>query len=316
MASAVDMETGMRGYLLAGQDAFLALYTDGSERFFELASSLSETMNDNPAQVALLSETQATITEWKEKVTEPAIALRRQIGNAKTMDDMADLIGEARGKKYFDRFRTLMGEFSAEETALMEQRQASNEGTVSTIFLLIALCVGFAILIGGFLAWIIGNGIARPISAMTRLADGDHEVEVPGVGRKDEIGDMADTVQVFKENAINVQRMEGEAEQQRLDGEKKMRDERNQLADSFEEAVMGIVQSVGDSASTMSSSAEQMQGIAELTTDRSATVQEISRQVTTSSEISQNAVEESKRATTNVQSLAEASQKKLATWSA
>ena len=116
MAAAVDMETGMRGYLLAGQDAFLAPYTDGGKRFFELAGSLSETVNDNPAQVELLAETQTTITEWREKVTEPAIALRRQIGSARTMDDMADLIGEARGKKYFDQFRQLMGAFSARGT--------------------------------------------------------------------------------------------------------------------------------------------------------------------------------------------------------
>ena len=338
MAAAVDMETGMRGYLLAGQDAFLAPYTDGGKRFFELAGSLSETVNDNPAQVGLLAETQTTITEWREKVTEPAIALRRQIGSARTMDDMADLIGEARGKKYFDQFRQLMGAFSAEENTLMEQRQASNEGTVMTTYLLIALCVGFAILIGVVLAWFIGNGIARPISAMTnamqRLAEGDHEVEVPGTERKDEIGEMAGTVQVFKDNAINVKRMEGEQEQQRLDNEKKMRDERSELADSFESAVMGIVQSVGDSAQTMSGSAEQMRGIAERTSAQSATVttastqasanvqsvatateemsasvQEISRQVASSSEISDSAVEESQRATEQVQGLAEASQK-------
>ena len=338
MAAAVDMETGMRGYLLAGQDAFLAPYTDGGKRFFELAGSLSETVNDNPAQVELLAETQTTITEWREKVTEPAIALRRQIGSARTMDDMADLIGEARGKKYFDQFRQLMGAFSAEENTLMEQRQASNEGTVMTTYLLIALCVGFAILIGVVLAWFIGNGIARPISAMTnamqRLAEGDHEVEVPGTERKDEIGEMAGTVQVFKDNAINVKRMEGEQEQQRLDNEKKMRDERSELADSFESAVMGIVQSVGDSAQTMSGSAEQMRGIAERTSAQSATVttastqasanvqsvatateemsaslQEISRQVASSSEISDSAVEESQRATEQVQGLAEASQK-------
>jgi methyl-accepting chemotaxis protein len=338
MAAAVDMETGMRGYLLAGQDAFLAPYTDGGKRFFELTGSLSQTVNDNPAQVKLLKETLATISEWKEKGTEPAIALRREIGSAKTMDDMADLIGEARGKKYFDQFRQLMGEFSAEETALMEQRQASNEGTVWTTYLLIALCVGLAILIGGLLAWVIGNGIARPIGAMTeamtRLAKGDNEVEIPGIDRKDEIGDMAGTVQVFKDNAIAVKRMEGEQEQQRLDNEKKMREERNQLADNFESAVMGIVQSVGDAANTMSGSAEQMRGIAERTSERSATVttasmqasanvqsvatateemsasvQEISRQVVTSSDISNKAVEESRQATEQVQGLAEASQK-------
>ena len=338
MAAAVDMETGMRGYLLAGKDEFLAPYTDGGKRFHELAGNLRQTVNDNPAQVELLKETEATIGEWRNKVTEPTIALRRQIGDARTMDDMADLIGEARGKKYFDEFRRLMGEFSADETALMEQRQASNESTVSTTFMLIAACVGIAILIGLVLAWIIGNGIARPIGSMTaamvRLAEGDHAVEVPGTERTDEIGAMAETVQVFKDNAINVKRMEEEQEQQRLANEKRLQEERNQLADNFESAVMGIVQSVGDAATAMNGSANEMRGIAEQTSNRSAavtsasvqasanvqsvatateemsaSVQEISRQVSTSSEISNDAVTESQRATEQVQGLAEASQR-------
>ncbi len=338
LAAAVDMETGMRGYLLAGQEEFLTPYNEGAKHFHDLARDLEKTVDDNPAQVKLLKEAEHTLDEWREKVTEPTIALRRQIGDAKTMDDMADLIAEARGKKYFDRFRQLMGEFSAEEEALMHERQASNEQTVTNTFTLIAICAAVAIAIGLVLAWLIGNGIARPINSMTdamkRLAGGDLEVEVPGTERKDEVGDMAGTVQVFKENAINVKRMESEQEQQRLDNEKKLKDERNKLADDFESAVMGIVQSVGNAADTMSSSAEQMRGIAEQTSERSTTVtsasvqasanvqsvatateemsasvQEISRQVSNSSDISDGAVDESQRATEQVQGLVEASQK-------
>ena len=212
MAAAVDMETGMRGYLLAGQEAFLAPYSDGAKRFFELAGGLSRTVNDNPAQVKLLAETQATITEWRGKVTEPAIALRRQIGNAKTMDDMADLIGEARGKRYFDRFRELMSVFSNEETNLMEQRLASNASTVVTTYTLISLFIGIGILIGIVLAWFIGNGIARPIAAMTEtmllLSKGDYAVEISYTERRDEIGAMAGAVLVFKNNAIERDRLE------------------------------------------------------------------------------------------------------------
>ena len=50
-ASAVDMETGMRGYLLAGKEDFLGPYTAGQERFTKLTEELKGTVNDNPAQV-------------------------------------------------------------------------------------------------------------------------------------------------------------------------------------------------------------------------------------------------------------------------
>ena len=77
-------------------------------------------MADNAAQVSLLNETDQTIKDWKTKLTQPAINLRRKVGTAKTMDDIADLVVEARGKKYFDGFCNIMGEFMAKETGLME----------------------------------------------------------------------------------------------------------------------------------------------------------------------------------------------------
>ncbi|KIC13324.1 CHASE3 domain-containing protein, partial [Leisingera sp. ANG-Vp] len=131
IAAAVDMETGMRGYLLAGQDAFLEPYNAGGTRFGELVAGLSETVSDNPAQVALLGEVQATIDGWRQNVTEPMIALRREIGDAATMDDMADLVGEGRGKTYFDAFRQVMADFQAEEETLMAARREANEAISS-----------------------------------------------------------------------------------------------------------------------------------------------------------------------------------------
>jgi methyl-accepting chemotaxis protein len=64
---------------------------------------------------------------------------------------------------------------------------------------------------------IIGNVVATPILSMTqamrRLAAGDLNMTVPGIGRRDEIGAMAETVQVFKNNAVEMQRLEMEQAQ-------------------------------------------------------------------------------------------------------
>ncbi|SQD78227.1 CHASE3 domain-containing protein [Moritella yayanosii] len=122
-AAAVDMETGMRGYLLAGKADFLAPYKNGEQTFNTLTSNLSETVSDNPAQVALIKDIKRTIYEWQKNVTEPVIALRTEIGNAKNMDDMADLIGQAQGKKYFDKFRAQLTTFIERERKLMTERK-------------------------------------------------------------------------------------------------------------------------------------------------------------------------------------------------
>jgi len=122
-AAGVDMETGMRGYLLAGDKEFLAPYDSGNKKFNLLITSLTETVSDNPAQVQLLQEVSTTIKEWQTNVTEPNITLRAQIGDEKTMNDMADLIGQAKGKQYFDKFRQHLILFVERENILLKQRQ-------------------------------------------------------------------------------------------------------------------------------------------------------------------------------------------------
>lgn len=206
LAHAVDMETGMRGFLLAGREEFLAPLTSGRSGFSALVAIIAETVSDNPAQVTLAAEMKATIDEWYADVVEPIIALRREIGDAPTMDDMADLIGEARGKKYFDAFRAIMSEFMAIEEGLIIARQAENEATVSTTEITINAVAAVALVLGLALALLIGRSISTPIAAMTdamrRLADGDTSVEILGRSRGDEVGAMARATQVFKEAAI------------------------------------------------------------------------------------------------------------------
>ncbi len=104
-ASAVDMQTGMRGYLLAGKEEYLAPYKAGRERFSQLSNELKKIVNDNSAQVELLREMEKIIGDWQSNVTESTIELRREIGDAKTMDDIARLVGQKKGKVYFDKFR-------------------------------------------------------------------------------------------------------------------------------------------------------------------------------------------------------------------
>ena len=123
VGSAVDMETGMRGYLLAGEDGFLDPYRSGEEATYSGLAALREAVSDNPAQVARLNQVEATLREWQANVTEPTIALRREIGDAKTMNDMAALVGEARGKVYFDGFRGQIATFVEREATLLAQRR-------------------------------------------------------------------------------------------------------------------------------------------------------------------------------------------------
>ena len=338
LAAAVDMETGMRGYLLAAREDFLAPYESGRASFFDLSASLKETVNDNPAQVELLGEAQQTIRDWQANVTEPTIALRRQIGDAKNMDDMADLVGEARGKQFFDAFRGLMADFREEELGLMAIRQASNESTVTSTFLIMAVTVGVGLIAGIGLAWIVGNGIAGPIARMTAsmgtLAKGDTSVEIPGTDRSDEIGEMAGAVQVFKDNAIERTQLEEQQAQKDKEAEEKKRRDMAELADTFEASVNEVIESVASGSTEMQSTAESMSSTAEETNrqasavasaseqaaanvqtvasaaeELSSSVAEVNTQVVESARMSQEAQEKAEKTNEQIKGLAEASQK-------
>jgi methyl-accepting chemotaxis protein len=190
---------------------------------------------------------------------------------------------------------------------------------------LLAMALGLGgLVVGVALAWLIGRGISRPVvrmcAAMRALAGGDSAVDIPGVGRKDEIGEMAGAVQVFKDSMNEAERLRAEQEGQKARAEQERRQAMMKLADSFESGVKGIVSAVAKQSTEMQASAQAMTHTAEQATQRasavaaaveqasanvqtvassaeelSVSVLEISRQVQESSIISGQAVSEAER---------------------
>ncbi|MEB2844752.1 HAMP domain-containing protein [Rhizobiales bacterium RZME27] len=96
----------------------------------------------------------------------------------------------------------------AELTAIGEGLHMFSE----TVLILVSVVTMLGVLIGAAFGLITGrrhlsNPIVELTGAMTRIADGDFNTQVPSVGRKDEIGDMAAAVEVFKRNGLEVSRM-------------------------------------------------------------------------------------------------------------
>ena len=163
LASAVDMETGMRGYLLAGQEQFLEPYNGGGAKFTELLTGLKQTVSDNPEQVTLLSEIETTISGWKTDVVEPTLQLRRKIGDAATMNDMADLVAEARGKVYFDKFREQIATFNDREASLLGARKTEAANAAATARITVLGASGAALVIAGLIVLLLVRAIVKPV---------------------------------------------------------------------------------------------------------------------------------------------------------
>ena len=192
--------------------------------------------------------------------------------------------------------------------------------------------------VSGGIAWMIGRSISRPLdqlgARMRGLADGKLEGDIPGIERGDEVGAMAATVQIFKDNALRIRGLEKiEAEtQQRAAAERRAAMEN--IANDFERSVKGIVSSVATAAKGMQTTAQSMTATASDASARAATVgaasnsasnnvgtvaaaaeelsssvTEISRQVTRSSEIASKAVGDAERTNATVQVLSTGAEK-------
>jgi len=201
----------------------------------------------------------------------------------------------------------------------------------ASIFVVVLLAVLLA-------AWWMSRSISRPIAAMRaamlKLSEGDTAVTVPAVERTDEIGDMARTVQVFKENVARIERMRSEQEEH----ERRAIDERKRamlaMADAMETRVHGMILSIGKvierlqrAAGTMSSNAQQtstqstavaaasqqasanVQTVAAATEELNAAGLEIGRQVERASSVAQLASDQAAKTDGVVQGLADAAGK-------
>ena len=292
-ASVVDMETGMRGFLLAGKEEFLAPYKAGQNNFFGTIDNLAKTVNANPAQVALLSEIKTNINGWQENVTEPSIALRTEIGDAKTMNDMAKLIGEARGKAYFDKFRDQIKTFVGRETNLMGERKKDAEKTSANTMLTVIAGTIITVLFAIILSFIITRSITKPLSqtmeVLEAVADGDLTKQID-LDRKDEIGQMGDNLNKATDYIREIADAAESLGRKDLTVKVVPKSGQDLLSQNFIKAVDGMggaIQAISENANVLTGSSsemlqvsQQMAGNAEETSTQANVVSAASEQVT------------------------------------
>jgi methyl-accepting chemotaxis protein len=199
------------------------------------------------------------------------------------------------------------------------------------------IMAGFGLLIGLMLAYFIGRSIIAPVTGMTaamgKLADGQTATEIPARDARDEIGEMAKAVQVFKDNMIKAAQLA--AEQQAERSVKEQRTIRmDALVRGFEAKVGNLVSMLSSGATELQATAQSMSSTATETNQQATTVAaaaeeasvgvatvaaaaeeltasigEISRQVSQSAKITGQAVANAQRTNVIVQALAEGAEK-------
>jgi len=187
------------------------------------------------------------------------------------------------------------------------------------------ILITISFIVGGLAFWVIMVRVVRPVNALSDtmmvLADGNLEVDIPNADRSDEVGDMARSVQIFKDNAIErrdleiaqrekeeLERKLQEEEENRTREEReenrareeirseKARAERRQsmldLADKFEQSVMALVEGVSTSAKGMEHAASGMSETAADTSQQSDVVANAAQQASSNAQMVASAAEE------------------------
>ncbi|MDB5359860.1 MAG: putative methyl-accepting chemotaxis protein, partial [Rhodospirillales bacterium] len=207
-------------------------------------------------------------------------------------------------------------------------RGGSVMGWTAGAALVLLVAVGFGMI------WFIVRPLIGLNDAMQSLAAGSHDIAIPSVGQKDEVGDMARTVEVFKTNLSETDRLRHEQEAAKALSEGERRAALASLADGFEESVKGVVTAVSAasvelqaSAETLSETAarasaqstevaeathgalEDVQTVASASAELAASIREIGSQVSRSAAIAGQAAGQAEATGGTVNALAESAQK-------
>ncbi|TNC08911.1 HAMP domain-containing protein [Methylobacterium terricola] len=158
--------------------------------------------------------------------------------------------------------------------ARTKQTVADGEGRAQLAFALVlgllAITIASVVAMAWFACGALVRGYASVGTAMGRIAAGDYAAEVPGTGRRDEVGDMARSLEAFKANLAAD--LEARHAREREERRTLRRTQTAALADAFEEAVGGIARTVAASATELRATAQGMSQLAGGTAERSATV--------------------------------------------
>jgi methyl-accepting chemotaxis protein len=219
--------------------------------------------------------------------------------------------------------------------ARVEEASDATDTIRSTAYAMITVVMGLVVGLAIASGMVLKRGIAAPIMTMTgamkRLAAGEHGIEVPACGRKDEVGAMADAVLVFKENAIEAARLAALQETARA-AQAKHAATIEALTHAFDGRVSQVLDIVAGACTEMDSTAQSLSATAEQTNlqatavaaaseqasgsvqtvataaeELSASIAEIARQVDHAKNLSKAATDEAARADILVKGLSDGS---------
>lgn len=187
-----DAETGQRGFLLTGEDSYLAPYNSGIKEVGLNIDRLRELTADNPNQQRRLAKLEPLVAAKLAELDE-TIRLRRESGERAALQ----VVLTDKGKSIMDDIRQIVGEMDEEENQLLKDRDQRSKATAA--FARAAMTFGGALVLVlvALIAFLIQRSITRPLGAFMqfvgRVGEGDLTQRAK-ISTSDEIGESVNAL--------------------------------------------------------------------------------------------------------------------------
>ncbi|MBP3127532.1 methyl-accepting chemotaxis protein [Thalassospira sp. ER-Se-21-Dark] len=319
-------------FLTTGDRAGLAGYEKAREEIDIRTDVLKTYASISPEIAALIEEMDGAIDRWEEIAAQQAQLMRHYL----TVNHARAIEASGEPRQLSDQVTTVANELAKN----IDQMTLDVEAEVAqamqifqvTLGVGVILLIIMAVLFGGTLSRMIATPIRKMTDAMGKLAAGNLDIETLDMKRADEVGAMAKSLEVFRENARERARM---AEQEKVEAQRQV--ERSQrmgtLTKGFDEKIQDVLHAVNaalddvrsasetltshaqranqdaqDVAEQAQESSTNIETVASATAQLSASISEISSQIARVTEITQEAVGQTERTNERVEKLNEAAQ--------
>jgi HAMP domain-containing protein len=239
-----------------------------AEAAFQLADQRIVELRDHtvdPQRLALVAQLKTTIDAYRAE----AANLKQFKGQSIALDTAEAKATAAKAAAIASDIERLGEQLNDGYQKAADVAEVSAMGEISTT-INTAVGVGLvSVLIGFVLAIVMARSVAVPIAAMTevmrRLSRREMATTITGLGRKDEVGAMADAVKVFKESMIRSDELAAAQEATKAAAAASQKAALNQMADRFEAEVGHLVSMLAASSTEMEATAKSMTATAEQT---------------------------------------------------
>lgn len=327
----LDMRRNMSAILEIRRDAdrLAALSEEVSARAADVEAAFAIVEERFLGDKTLVEAARAAFAAWGP-VRDEVIAL---VGQKKRL--AADALTKEKGLPLIQEIDDDMHQLIRITNEQADAYIANATTVFNNVIIWIGAATGGAFLLSLIAAALAMRSVTRPLLSLTEamrgLADGDNDVEIPGTGAGDEIGEMARTVEVFKTNAIENARLRDEQRAMEQQAEESQKQTMRTLADEIDNLISSVAEKVAHSADALRNQAGELtrsagtaksvshdatdnahqmhtdiETVSNAVSELSDSFREVSNQVTQCAEMSVSAVQTADRTAGTVQTLNQA----------